>query len=86
MKIETWIRKVVGVQAVYVTAKDFVDIVKWVGQGGSLTYSKDSEAPPEVGINVNGFVAKAGDVIVCDQGRFYTTSLSRLEDEFIKKD
>lgn len=84
LKTETWIKKTTGVDVVYVTAEDFLDLVDWVGQGGVLTVTPGG--PRQVEIYVNDEVAHKGDIIVKDEEHFYVSSLGKLKEFYNKKD
>lgn len=83
LKLETWVKKSTGIDVVEVSAEDFMDIVKWVGQGGRLTVMKSEH--PLVEIYVNGETATVGQLIVKDGESFYITTEPQLKEFYNKK-
>ncbi len=83
LHLQTWVKKSTGIDVAEVTAEDFIDLVKWVGQGGRLTITK-SEAPL-VEIYINGETASVGHLIVKDGEDFYITTEPKLKEFYNKK-
>lgn len=84
LKLETWVKKSTGIDVAEVTAEDFLDLVKWVGQGGELHVLATKEAPI-VNINVNDETATVGQLIVRDGESFYITTEPKLKEFYNKK-
>lgn len=83
LRTTTWVKKSTGIDVAEVTAEDFIDLVKWVGQGGRLTVMK-SQAPL-VEIYVNGETASIGHLIVKDGESFYITTEPKLKEYYNQK-
>lgn len=83
LKLQTWVKKATGIDVVEVTEEDFIDIVRWVGQGGRLTISKSESVIVEV--YVNGESASIGHLIVKDGENFYITTEPQLKEYYSKK-
>ena len=84
LKLETWVKKSTGVDVAEVTVEDFMDIVKWVGQGGEL-HVLNTLKVPIVKINVNGETAGVGQLIVKDGESFYITTEPQLKEYYNRK-
>ena len=84
LNLVTWVKKSTGIDVAEVSAGDFLDLVKWVGQGGELHVLATKEAPI-VKINVNGETATVGQLIVKDGESFYITTESQLKEFYNKK-
>lgn len=80
----TWVRKSTGVDVAEVTLDNFLELVKWVGQGGQLTVPRYEE--PTIEIYVNEETAIIGNLIVKDGMSFYITTEAKLKEFYNKKD
>lgn len=83
LNLVTWVKKSTGIDVAEVSAEDFLDLVKWVGQGGRLTVMKSEQ--PLVDIYVNGETATVGQLIVKDDESFYITTESQLKEYYNRK-
>ena len=83
LNLVTWVKKSTGIDVAEVSAEDFLDLVKWVGQGGRLTVMKSEQ--PLVEIYVNGETATVGQLIVKDGESFYITTEPKLKEFYNKK-